>query len=573
MFAHLQNMAKKPTKKQKKQATSKTKTPVKGWIWMALIALVFVFVYPYIFDKKVNLGGDNAGYYILGKAISTGQGYTDIHKLGNPAHNHFPPGYPVILGVVMFFTQSITALKIVNGLFLLGTALLLYSLLQRFTDSKPFAFVVATLLLFNFHLLSYGTILMSEVPFLFFSTLAMLLFVNANGEKPFYRNPNFYLLIIVSSFSFHIRTAGIALVAGFALYMLIERKFKMLGAYLVGFIALGIPWFLRGQSMGGSQYIKQLFLKNPYRPENGAMEIGDWFSRFGANFGRYLGKEIPNGVFPGVEVSYGEDGISNYLAGILIVAVSIFGIVKLKKYKWLIAGYLIGSFGILLLWPEVWFGIRFLLPLIPFILFLFVYGVYELLNLLAKKVTNKAMNPLLLLILGLFFIPQLKNLKEAADSPYQKKFKNYFEMAAWANSNLQEDAVVATRKPGLFYLFSGIKVTQIPYTADYNEYMDKMTEKQATHAVIDQLGYSQTGRFLYPFVQDNPEKFKVTHQISDPDTYLLEYNGALGYRGEWRVEENNGMYTHTKEGKGSFTYPNGAVVEGIWKDGKMISNE
>ena len=155
----------------------------------------------------------------------------------------------------------------------------------------------------------------------------------------------------------------------------------------------------------------------------------------------------------------------------------------------------------------------------------------------------------------------------------QKKFKNYFELAAWANTNVQEDAVIATRKPGLFYLFSGRKVTQIPYTSDYNEYMQKMTDKQATHAVIDQLGYSQTGRFLYPFVQDNPEKFQVNHQIKDPDTYLLTYNGEFGYKGEWRVEENNGMYTHTKEGKGTYTNPNGQVTTGIWKDGKMISNE
>ena len=567
-------MAKQPTKKQQKQQKAATKKPIKNWVWMALLALLFIFVYPYIFDQKVNLGGDNAGYYILGKALSSGQGYTDIHLSNEPKHNHFPPGYPAILGIAMVFTQSIIALKILNGLFLLGTVLLMYVLIQKFTDSKQFAFVISALLLFNYHLLSYGTILMSEIPFLFFATLAMLLFIKSHNEKPFYKNPNFYLLIIVSSFAFHIRTAGIALVAGFSLYMLIEKQWKMMIGYLAGFIALGIPWFLRGQSMGGSQYLKQLFLKNPYRPENGAMEFGDWFTRLGNNTMRYLSKEIPNGIFPGVEVGYAEDGASNILVGILVVAVAVFGIVKMKKYKWLIAGYMIGSFGILLLWPNVWFGIRFMLPLIPFILFLFVYGLYQLLELIASKIAaNSSMNPLILLVIVFFFVPQLKPLNEAAKAPYQKKFKNYFEMASWANTGLPEDAVIATRKPGLFYLFAAKKVTQFPFTADYNEAMEMLEERKASYVVIDQLGYSQTGRFIVPFVQDNPEKFQLLKQITDPDTYLLQYNGQMGYTGEWRVEEKDGYYTHTREGQGQLQNPDGTIVKGVWQNGKLISIE
>ena len=37
-----------------------------------LLTGLFLLVYAAVFDSKIDLGGDNAGYYILGKALSTG---------------------------------------------------------------------------------------------------------------------------------------------------------------------------------------------------------------------------------------------------------------------------------------------------------------------------------------------------------------------------------------------------------------------------------------------------------------------------------------------------------------------
>lgn len=333
---------------------------------------------------------------------------------------------------------------------------------------------------------------------------------------------------------------------------------------------------MRGQGLGGSNYIKQLFLKNPYRPEEGAMEIGDWLTRFGDNFMRYLGKEIPNGLFPGLEVGYLPDGESHVFVGLIILALVVFAVIKLPKYRWLLAGYLIGSFGILLLWPDVWFGIRFVLPLLPFLLFLLIFAVYELLVLVLVKISiHKKPNPLLFLIFALFFIPEIKLLKEQASTPYPDKFKNYFETGAYANKNLPVDAVISTRKPGLFYLFAARKVSKFAATSDYNEMLARMDENGVTHVVIDQLGYADVGRYLVPLVQDNPEKFGLVSQIPNPDTYLLQYLPNVGYNGEWRIEEKDGYFTHTREGNGTITYPDGTQKSCVWKDGQLIetSNE
>ena len=40
---------------------------------------------------------DGAGYAVLGEALATGHGYCEINKPEAPPHDHFPPGYPIVL--------------------------------------------------------------------------------------------------------------------------------------------------------------------------------------------------------------------------------------------------------------------------------------------------------------------------------------------------------------------------------------------------------------------------------------------------------------------------------------------
>ena len=65
--------------------------------YILILAFTFFKVYNSVFDKKINLGGDNAGYYILGNAIASGQGFTNINTKEKLGHNHFPPGYPLLI--------------------------------------------------------------------------------------------------------------------------------------------------------------------------------------------------------------------------------------------------------------------------------------------------------------------------------------------------------------------------------------------------------------------------------------------------------------------------------------------
>lgn len=566
-------MAKSKKASSNKKETSQSRKGA-DWLYLVLIVGAFLLIYQYVFNPKINLGGDNAGYYILGKAIATGEGFTDIHKPHKPVHTHFPPGYPFVMSIFMQIADSINFIKTVNGLFLLGATLLFYFLLKEFTGDRRLAFAGSFLGLFNMHLLSYSTIMMSEIPFLFFTTLSFYLFVRSQKARDFFKHPAFYGLIITSVLSYHIRSIGIAMVVGLAIYLLFSKKFKYLAGYLAGFALLSLPWYLYSSSVSkGGGYLASLMNANPYRPEEGKLDFMGFLERIWENLQRYLGKEIPNGLFPFIDVDYKADVLpQEIIVGVLILGLIIFGLFRMKRYSMLLFWYMLGNFGIFMLWPEVWFGIRFMLPLIPLMLFLMSYGILQLLQISAQRLKIKARpSPFLILLFIFVFLPQVKLLKASAERPMVPKYSNYFEVAQYVNRSLPANAIVACRKPTLFYLYAQREVTKYRNEKDYTKLLDHLDTLGTTHIVIDQLGYSSTGRYLVPAIQANPVKFRNIYQAPKPDTYLLTFNNQVGYRGEWKQRPQNDPNKITlavKEGTGTYRYPDGRIYKGEWKNDK-----
>ena len=106
---------------------------------IALLCVLFVAVlsYVYTFEHKVVLGVDNAGYYLLGKALASGAGYVSIWLPDMPPHNHWPPGYPLIISIIVRFIDSVLVVKLANGVFLLGALSFFFRLMRRVGVSLP----------------------------------------------------------------------------------------------------------------------------------------------------------------------------------------------------------------------------------------------------------------------------------------------------------------------------------------------------------------------------------------------------------------------------------------------------
>jgi|GEM_PF-6905715 hypothetical protein len=303
----------------------------------ALLLLLVVSAYAYVFDAKLDLQGDNARYYLLGKALYLGKGYIDLSAADQASAVKYPPGYPALIALVMTLTSDdFVVVKIANGVFLAVSVLLLYYLFKTLGGSTHLAFVAAVFTLANGHLLRTSTTIMSETPFLLFTTLTLVFFTRVDTSsdlKNILRNRYTYLFLACFAYAFYLRSAGIGL------FLLLRKNWRLL------FIAASVaPWILRGDKMGGSNYVNEFFMVNPYRPELGTIGPLDYLSRLTTNAERYILSKIPNGCFSflNLQMNFVETAKAfHYLFALAFFALVVFGVYKIRRQRSLIV--IVGS--------------------------------------------------------------------------------------------------------------------------------------------------------------------------------------------------------------------------------------
>lgn len=496
---------------------------IKIIIYILILLFAFIPTYNYTYDKKIAFLGDNASYYVFGKAIAQGKGYVNAHVVGETKVNSFPPGYPVVISfIVNTFGEDITTVKKANGVMYFMSLVVLFFFFRQISKNISLSFILTFVMLFNFYLLQYSTWMMSEISFILFTSIALLSLSFIKTEKSPWQCGWFYVMILSLAFSYHIRSQGIALFGGIFLYYLSQRKWKYVFSSTISFIALLIPWYIRNSKLGDSPYASALRYKNYYDHSQGVMEsMGDWIDRFTGNFARYITSEIPSAIF-GYEPNY-ENG--SWFYGILLLIIIGYGIYKLKKLQIALAGYILATFAILMLWPTVWTGVRFMLPLVPILIFIFFYGVYQLITTLLKKAKideirlNKVL-PYLFVIFLFVYYPKVDILHKEAKKPLNPLYRNYFAMAKWVKTNLEKDDIILCRKPMLFHLYSDHYVNGIIKNNDPEEVLKLMKKGKFTYIVVYGDGLSQ--KFFFPLYQKYPERFPIIQKLSNPDVYLMK---------------------------------------------------
>jgi hypothetical protein len=491
------------------------------WKEIGLILMITLGLYLFTFDSKLDLNGDNVDYYLLGQAISQGEGYTTIWFPGSPPFSHRPIGYPIIIAIPMLVgLSSIVAIKWVNFLLLCGSLILFYRLSEKITRHKLLAFVITLTIGLNIHILQFSFIIMSEIPFLFFSIFAVYFLVRLESNEAFsLKNFNLWMIVIGLSAAYHIKSLGVALLFAFLVYFFSQKKWKEGGFTIAGFILFALPYAIRNISLGlKSSYLTSVTFKNPYQRELGTMEFFDYFERIISNIIRYISIEIPRSIIPFLPET--ESTTASWILGLLISTLIIWALFRLKEYRALLLSLFLGTFGILLLWPEVWFGIRFIMPLIPFIIFLTIYGLSELLD--RYNLNSKFILLAVIIVFALNF-NSYADYNKKSKMDYPPAYTNYFNLAKWAKVNTDPQDVFIARKPQFFYLYSNRQVNKYKYTSDDKDLIKDLERRKANYVIIEQLGYGSTPRYLVPAVQKNMSRFQVIKQLKNPDTYLLRF--------------------------------------------------
>ncbi|MCT4582361.1 MAG: glycosyltransferase family 39 protein [Flavobacteriales bacterium] len=545
-------------------------------VYLFIIFVYFFFSFNQYKDEKVHLGGDNVAYYLLAKNLSQGNGYVDNHVVSerngeiikSVPHTHFPPGYPALLSVFMkFFGSEINVAKNVNGFFLLLSSITLFFLLQAIKINENIAFISSLFLLGNYYMLYFSMYLYSEVAFMLFLLLFLYSFIKQMEHQFFWKSPYFYVSLGSMMVMFYIKSIAVAAIFAMLLFLLSKKEWKRILVYVGSFVLFYLPWSWRMKDLAHTSYLHYLTYKNPYNRELGVMEFSDYITRILMNFKRYIAVEIPGGILSNDPLyNYKEDpGMMSYVVGVGIVLVVLFGLFKLKKYSGYLFLSLGGVFTVLLLWPEVWFGKRFILPIMPVLLGLFFWGIYHLVMVFVKLLKlykiKKGIEKYGVYLLLLFFIPGkigFHELKKNVDANHIPKYHNYFQAAKWVKLNTPDTSVTACRKPNLFHLYSGKTVTNYRKSSDKEEVLDGLIKLKVDYVILESLGFSSTSKYLMPTIQKYPGKFKMEYKTGKPESYVFQFLPEMGYDGEWKGDK--------KHGKGKYKYWDGSSYEGEWKE-------
>lgn len=568
--------------------------PLLTIVYLISILLAFNKIYDVTFRTQLDLNGDNAAYYILGKALANGEGYRNVHHVEAEPHRHFPPGYPAIISVAMRLGQdSVMDIKKLNGVFLLLSLVLIFFLVRKLYDDIHLAFLTSLFVLFNINLLRSSSIMMSEIPFLFFSLLSIFLLLSADLSRKWWSNHIFILGILAAVIAYYIRSVGVALVVSAMGYFLLKKKWSYVFSSAGISFGLVLPWMIRNRNLGGGSYGDQIFYINPYKKELGRMEFGDWFTRVWENLTRYITKEIPAATVNEFKVPDYDvvATATDWVIGLLMAGIIAFALWRLKRQ--LLTFYVLATFGVLLLWPDVWFGTRFIQPLIPFFtifilstLLLAVKLILTKLN-MSKWLTYSSIGFTLVGLLALKpYYSMVDELGQIVKQPLDERYVEYFTLANHMRTVNDPNVLVVCRKQELFYVISNKKTILYKNTKDPQEQIEYFKEKGVTHVILDRLGFSSTADYLFPAMQSDEEKFQIIKELGDEHhSYLTEFHPELGYEGEWKDNQRSGygIYkwkdgnrfegewaNNIRNGKGRMFVPSGEYMEGTWENDKAV---
>ncbi len=490
-------------------------------------------MFAYTFRPTLDMNGDTSQYYIYATSLAQGEGYTELSSLGHPPTNAFPPGYPLIMAPVRAMTDSIVAQKVLNGFMLFGAAVLLFFFLRRVVP-QPLALTAVLVALLNYRVLQFASIMMSETSYLLFSALALcllLLFDRSEEDRIWWKNPSFYLLILAAGYGYMIRTQGITLIVGIAVWMLCVRKWWQAMGFVAGFIVTTLPWAIRNRlaGLGSSRYIDQLLAVDVWQPDLGRVSVGGLVERGFDTLRMLVTKALPNTVTPYMEVDYASSAtFGEWIAGLTLLALILFGFWRMKRYFAFFAVYAAAVFGIICLWSAP-SGNRYLTTLVPLLEIGLVIGLYTLIEtgLRRKFGIQRAFSPLWLLLPAVLLAGgRLHATAEEARRPMSPHYAGFIDAAKAVRRQLSPQTVVCSRKPSVFYVYAGCHVCNFRYTEDDAALIRGLVTSKVDYVVLDQLGYAATVRYLYPAIRKHPELFEVVAAFRKPQTYLIKFDRA-----------------------------------------------
>ena len=457
-----------------------------------------------VFNPVAHNGGDTAGYVTLAHSLLDRGTYQDLWEPGQPPHTKYPPFFPILLAIAISLgARTWAALKVVPALF---TTLSVMAVYQWARDRRgaPFAAAVALLTAVSNAVLWASHWELSDPPFVAFTFVALWAFERvttprvdgaaaAESDSLTPRLSDTVWLIVAgvaTGLAYSTRQAGLPLLVAAAGWLLVNRRVRAAVALGAGIGVPAILWSLRGNQ--GAQYVSEFWMIDPYQPDLGRVGIGGLIQRVIDNAVGYVGQWVPigyTGMKPGAAVA---------IIGVVVFALGIWGWVRHLRRPSVTELFVPMYLGLILLWPQVWSGDRFALPIMPLVLFYageMVVGFGQWGGVVVKRIVVTA-------AIGVLALPALVSWGDSAAaskacsslvdtagsfSCWGPRTDEFVQAAAWSGAHLPDGAITLSRKPRIWYVMSGLSSETFPFTRDAPRFLAFADSIGAHYVVMDYM--------------------------------------------------------------------------------------
>jgi len=484
--------------------------------WIILFFVFWLTALLYIPKGFLDLGGDSAQYIILAESIAHGQGYKAVNYPGEPFFYHYPPVFPLLLSpIVYFFGRNLFLMHLLIALLGYASLFILYRIFKKYTE-KEIAYIIVVLLATNIVFLSYSAqYILSDIPYLFFSGVALLFsqkYLNNNRKVV---DPAGFMSILAIITSYFTRYSGISLFLGLLVIFFISRGARNTRKSLFilsGFMLFFILWNLKCRLYPGivPSNLKQFILIDPYRPF-----LGTIFSHPHALVVRFV-----QGVYYYCNICVDVLFFLKlpYIFSYAMFALIMFGLwVKFREDKSCVFHYYFVIYIIMLaLWPYRE-GVRFIIGILPFLYFYLLSGISEISHILSRKYHRY-----IVYLTGCIFLVMnviVFSLNGVKIKRFSEPENNFIEINKWMKDNLPSESIIASRKPTITSFYTKDKAVTYPFTPIPEKFWEEIKKKNVQYIVIDEFS-RESYYYLIPFINKYHNKLKLLHKTGN--TGVLE---------------------------------------------------
>ncbi len=505
-------------------------------------------------EELGDLGGDSAEYLLLAQSLAAGQGYRDLYLPGGPAHAQYPFGWPLLLMPLQWLPGNgfggehllVLALGVLAGILAFRW--------MRGEAGRAAAWIGLGILGLAPAVVEATGQLRSEIPCLAFGWLTILALDRyARAER--WKDRRLWVAAALGAVTTLIRTAGVAFIVGGALFLIARRAHRDRAHKAIAFFGLALlpvlAWMLRNHLVGGtsSSYFDQLLLSELYTHDAGQIGLLGFLERILENvsiYAKLIGWTL---VAPVVRLApHGE----SWMMLPAIAAALGYGVRFWERRgaaEWIVPLYL----GVLLVWP--WSGPRFLIPILPAIVFYAVAGVGWLARRWVQQPRRTSLASAALAIVAVLTLvgnafessPRVRARFDEAQIAHGEHFRldfaGYSEYSSWRQANMVAAAQhvwagylilgeiarqrgggrVMCRKPRLTALLNRVPTTGIPLEDDPERFLAEIERTACRFVLLDAFaGLSQ--RYLQPTIEWAPTRFDPIERIGSSILYEVRFD-------------------------------------------------